>query len=204
VGWTLWVALPRAGRAGTRVLRWSGTPLLVLVALTAIALLFLAGWTHASVQGPALVASALLWAGVTLLLPPLLRGEPRPFFARAVGVFVALLLLTEQVLLPRIDAYQNVRPAAARLAELVPPGARFGSAEPKREALFFYSGRRGAPIQSGEELAHFLAGEGPAYCVLPADYWNRWTGAHAVPHAVRALPPISDEHFLLVTNVARP
>ncbi|HEX5042260.1 MAG TPA: glycosyltransferase family 39 protein [Candidatus Polarisedimenticolaceae bacterium] len=204
VGWALWTALPRAGGAGARALRLSATPLLVLFALAAIAIPFLVGRTHASVRGPAWLVTVLLLLGAALLVGPLVRAEPRTFFARTVAVLVALLLLAEHVLLPRIDAYQNVRTAAARLAALVPPGARFGAAEPKREALFFYSGRRGAPIQSGEELARFLAANGPAYCVLPATYWDRWGVAQAVPHAVRALPPISDQHFLLVTNAARP
>jgi hypothetical protein len=174
----------------------------LLLALAGIAVLFLSGKTHVSVQGPALAASLLLWAGVALLLQALVRGQPRSFFVRTVGLLVAILLLAEHVLLPRIDAYQNVRTAAARLAALVPPGARFGAAEPKREALFFYSGLRGAPIQSGEELARFLRADGPAYCALPAAYWNQWEAAHAVPHSVRALPWISDKPFLLVTNAA--
>jgi hypothetical protein len=145
----------------------------------------------------------LLALGAVLLTPPLLRAESRAFLARAAAVLVGLLLLAEQVLMPRIDAYENVRPAAAQLAAIVPADARFGSAEPKREALFFYSGRRGAPIQSGEELARFLAADGPAYCVLPADYWQRWGSAHGVVAAsVRALPLLSGKPFLLVTNVA--
>jgi hypothetical protein len=187
-----------------RFFRLSAAPLVVLLVLAAVAVPLLANRVHASVRGPAIAAGGLLALGAALLLPSLLRADPRAFFVRAVAVLVALLLLAEHLVMPRIDAYHNVRPAAAEVAALVPPGARFGSAEPKREALFFYSGRRGAPIQSGEELARFLQGEGPADCVLPAAYWERWAGAHAVPHAVRALPPISDEHFLLVTNVARP
>jgi hypothetical protein len=204
VGWTLWTALPRAGRAGVRAFRLSATPLLLLFALGAATMPFLAGRTHASVLGPALAASALLAAGVVLLALSVFQADPRAFFVRAAALLVALLLLAEHVLMPRIDAYQNVRPAAARLVALVPPNARFGSAEPKREALFFYSGRRGAPIQSGEELARFLAGDGPAYCVLPADYWERWGAAHGAAASVRALPLLSGQSFLLVTNVARP
>jgi 4-amino-4-deoxy-L-arabinose transferase-like glycosyltransferase len=204
VGWTLWTALPAAGRAAERAFRWSATPLLLLLAVSAAGMPVLARRTHTSVLGPALLASALLAAGIVVLTPSLLRGQSRPFFVRAVGVLVTLLLLAEQVLLPRIDAYQNMRPAAAQLTALVPPGARFGAAEPKIEGLFFYSGRRGTPIRSGEELARFLAADGPAYCVLPADYWKRWDAAHGAAQSVRPLPPISDQPFLVVTNVARP
>ncbi len=204
VGWTLWTALPRAGKAAARAFRLSAAPLLFLLGLAAIAMPLLAGRTHLSVRGPAWAATVLLGVGAVLLLAPLVRAEPRVFFARAVVILVALLLLAEHVLMPRIDAYANVRPAAASLAALVPPGARLGAAEPKREALFFYSGRRGAPIQSGEELARFLSDDGPAYCVLPAAYWERWRMAHGAATAVRELPLLSGESFLLVTNAARP
>ena len=54
-------------------------------------------------------------------------------------------------------------------------------------------------MTSAEEVVDFLAAPGPAYCVLPAEYGERWrtalSGATILP-----LPQMAGEPFLLVTN----
>ena len=202
VGWTLAVALPRAGRAGVRAFRLSAAPLLLLLVVAAVAAPLLLFPLHPTVRVPAMVASALFALGAAALTVPVVRGRPVAFLGGLVGLCVALLLLSEHILLPRLNPYQNFRQAAAELAAVVPPTARLASAEPRREVLFFYSGRRGGRVTSPEEVVDFLAAPGPAYCVLPAEYGEQWrpalSGATILP-----LPPMAGEPFLLVTNTGR-
>jgi 3-isopropylmalate/(R)-2-methylmalate dehydratase small subunit len=199
VGWTLAVALPRAGRAGVRAVRLSAAPLLLLLVVAAVAAPLLLVPLHPTVRVPAMVASALLVLGAAALTVPVVRGRPVAFLGGLVGLCVALLLLSEHVVLPRLNPYQNFRQAAAQLAAIVPPTARLASAEPRREVLFFYSGRRGGRVTSAEEMVDFLAAPGPAYCVLPAAYGQRWRTALSGV-TVLPLPPMAGEPFLLVTN----
>ena len=140
--------------------------------------------------------------GVVALYVPLLRAHPRAFLAGTVGWMVTLMLFAEHVLLPRLNPYQNFRAAAASVAELVPPGARLSSAEPRREVLFFYSGRRGGRVESAAELSAFLNGPAPAYCILPAEYWEAWRDG-LTDISVRSLPSMAGEPFVLVTRAAK-
>lgn len=200
VGWTLTTALPRAGPRGTLALRLSAAPLLFLMALTAIASPALLPSIHASVQGPALAVSLLLAVAAAWLAAVLVRAQPVAFLGGLVAVVLALVLVSEHVVLPRLNAYHNVRQVAAQLAAAVPPGARLATTEARREVLFFYSGRRGVRVESGEELARFLAGPTPAYCLLPLEDWERWRRAHHLTAAVRRLPLMSGDSFVLVTR----
>ena len=182
--------------------RLSAAPLLLLVVVAAIAVPLLLVPLHPAVRGPAVAACAIFALGAVALAVPVLRGRPVAFLAGTVALMVALTVLSEQLLLPRLNAYQNFRQSAALLAATVPPGGRVASAEPRREVLFFYSGLRGPRVESAADVVEFLSSPGPAYCVLPAGYWERWRTdvAHA---SARPFAVMAEDPFVLVTNERR-
>jgi hypothetical protein len=205
VGWTLWTALPGRGKRRPSAFRLSAAPLLFLLGLAAIAMPLLAGRTHMSVRGPAWVATALLGVGAVLLLAPLVRAEPRGFFARCGGRAGCAPVARRA----RADAaHRRLRERAAGggepAASLVPPGARFGSAEPKREGPVLLqrpAGARPSNRRGAGPLPLPTTGRRTA-CSRP-QYWERWGMAHAAATLGARAPPALGESFLLVTNVAR-